>query len=89
MLTAIGVAIGIVAGAALALLAVQAFGATGVGKARRMRRQLLEDAQREADALRREAQIGSREVAVMTTGSPMRPESTLFFASMYPASNRR
>ena len=64
MLIGIGVAIGIAAGVAIALLAVQVFGATGVGKARRVRRQLIEDAEREAEALRREAQIESREQAV-------------------------
>ena len=60
----IGVAAGIAVGAALALVAVQAFGATGVGKARRIRRQLIEDAEREAEAVRREAQIEAREQAV-------------------------
>ena len=64
MLIGIGVAIGIVAGAALVLLAVQAFGATGVGKARRIRRQLLEDAERDAEALRREAELEAREQAL-------------------------
>jgi len=64
VLIGIAVAIGIAAGAVLALLAVQVFGATGVGKARRVRRQLLEDAEREAEALRREAQIEAREQAV-------------------------
>ena len=64
MLIGIGVAIGIAAGVALALLAVQVFGATGVGKARRVRRQLIEDAEREAEALRRETQIEAREQAV-------------------------
>lgn len=64
MLIGIAVAIGIAAGAALALLAVQVFGATGVGKARRVRRQLIDDAEREAEAVRREAQIEAREQAV-------------------------
>ena len=64
MLIGIGVAIGVVAGVAVALLAVQVFGATGVGKARRLRRQLLEDADREAEAVRREAHIAAREQAV-------------------------
>jgi ribonuclease Y len=58
------VAAGIAIGAGLVLLAVQVFGATSVGKARRIHRQLLEDAQREAEALRREAQIESREQAI-------------------------
>jgi ribonucrease Y len=63
VLIGIGVAIGIAAGVALALLAVQVFGATGVGKARRLGRQLLDDAEREAESLRREAQIEAREEA--------------------------
>jgi ribonuclease Y len=60
----IGVAAGMAVGVGLALLAVQAFGATGVGKARRIRRQLIDDAEREAEAVRREAQIEAREQAV-------------------------
>jgi ribonucrease Y len=64
VLIGIGVAVGIVAGVALTLLAVQAFGATGVGKARRIRRQLLEDAERDAEALRREAELAAREQAL-------------------------
>src|SRR5712691_2777506 len=64
VLIGIGIAAGIVAGALLALLSVQAFGVTGVGKARRIHRQLLEDAEREAEALRREGQIEAREQAV-------------------------
>src|SRR3954453_10756187 len=64
VLIGIGVAIGVAVGVALALVAVQLFGATGVGKAKRLRRQLLEDAEREAEALRREAQIEAREQAV-------------------------
>src|SRR5437868_10586535 len=64
VLIAIGVAAGALGGAILALLAVQVFGATGVGKARRVRRQLIEDAEREAEALRRETQIEAREQAV-------------------------
>jgi ribonuclease Y len=64
VLIGIAVAIGIAAGVALALLAVQVFGATGVGKARRVRKQLLDDAAREAEAVRREAHIEAREQAV-------------------------
>ncbi len=60
----IGLAIGIAAGAALALLAVQVLGVTGLGKAREIRRQLLDDAAREAEAVRREAHVDAREQAV-------------------------
>ena len=60
----IAVAAGIAVGAGLILLAVQVFGATSVGKARRIHGQLLEDARREAETLRREAQIESREQAI-------------------------
>jgi ribonucrease Y len=64
VLIVIGVAAGAVGGAVLALVAVQVFGATGVGKARRISRQLVEDAEREVEAVRREAQIDAREQAV-------------------------
>ncbi|HVH52302.1 MAG TPA: ribonuclease Y [Gaiellaceae bacterium] len=64
VLIGIGVAIGIAAGVVLALLAVQVFGATGFGKARRLGRQIVDDAQREADTLQREAQVEAREAAV-------------------------
>jgi ribonucrease Y len=64
VLIGIGVAIGIAVGGVLALLAVSVFGTTGVSKARRIRAQLIEDAQREAEAVRREAQIEAREQAV-------------------------
>ena len=64
VLIGIGVAIGIAAGVALALLAVYIFGATGVGKARRLHRQLIDDAEREAEAVRRESQIEAREQAM-------------------------
>jgi ribonuclease Y len=60
----IGVAAGIAAGLTLALVAVQVFGATSVGKTRRIRRQLIADAERVAEAVRREAQIEAREQAV-------------------------
>jgi ribonuclease Y len=68
VLIGIGVAIGIAVGALAALLAVSVFGTTGVGKARRIRKQLIEDAEREAEAVRREAQIESREQAVKLRG---------------------
>jgi ribonucrease Y len=68
VLIGIAVAAGAVGGVVLALVAVQVFGATGVGKARRVRRQLIEDAEREAEAVRREAQIEAREQAVKLRG---------------------
>jgi ribonuclease Y len=68
VLIGIGIAIGIAGGVGLALLAVSVFGTTGVGKARRIRSQLLEDARREAEAVRREAQIEAREQAVRLRG---------------------
>src|SRR5207245_6509200 len=52
VLIGIAVAVGIAAGAVLALLAVQVFGATGVGKARRVRRQLIDDAERRSEERR-------------------------------------
>jgi ribonuclease Y len=61
----IGIAIGIAVGAALATIAIVGLGATSVGKARKLRRQLIEDGEREAEALRREAQIEAREQAVV------------------------
>src|SRR5579884_792039 len=65
LLIGIGIAIGIAGGIALTLLAVSVFGTTGVTKARRIRDQLLEDARREGDAVRREAQVEAREQAFL------------------------
>jgi ribonuclease Y len=56
--------IGIVVGGAAAVVAILGFGATGVGKARKVSRQIVDDAQREAETARREAQIEAREQAV-------------------------
>jgi ribonuclease Y len=68
VLIGIGIAIGIAVGVVLALLAVSVFGTTGVSKARRIREQLLEDARRESEAVRREAQVDAREQAVRLRG---------------------
>jgi ribonuclease Y len=68
VLIGIGVAIGIALGVGFALLSVQVFGTTGVGKARRIRRQLLDDAERDAEQLRREAELAAREQAVKLRG---------------------
>ena len=64
MLVAVALLVGLGVGAALALGAVAFRSGSKLGAARRMRQQILGDARREADALRREAQIEAREQAV-------------------------
>jgi ribonucrease Y len=64
VLIAIGILIGVVVGGVAAATAAGALEKSRVGQARKLRRQLLDDAKREADALRREAEIGAREDAV-------------------------
>src|SRR5262249_56215593 len=51
-------------GGAVRLVGVWVLGRSGVWKARRIRDQLLDDARRESDAVRREAQVEAREQAV-------------------------
>jgi len=68
VLIAIAVVAGIAGGVLVALVAVQVFGATGVGKAQQLSRQIVEDAEREAETTRREAQIEAREHAVKLRG---------------------
>ena len=61
MQLAIGIVVGLIAGAGAAALAVR-FGLSGwVSKARRERGELLEDANRSAEGIRREAQVEARE----------------------------
>ena len=61
MQLAIGIVVGLIAGAGAAALAVR-FGLSGwVSKARRERGELLEDAYRSAEGIRREAQVEARE----------------------------
>ena len=64
LLVAVGILVGLGVGAALALGAVAFRSGSRLGAARRMRQQILGEARREADALRREAQIEAREQAV-------------------------
>jgi ribonuclease Y len=64
MLVAIGIVIGLIVGALAGAYAVGALGKSRLGAARQERKLLLEEADREADALRREAQISAREEAV-------------------------
>src|SRR5437764_221098 len=64
MLVAIGILIGVLLGGCVAGSACDCFDKSRVGQARRLRKQILDDASREADSLRREAEIGAREDAV-------------------------
>jgi ribonuclease Y len=64
VLVVTGILIGAVAGAALALVALSFRTGSRLGAARRMRQQLLADARREADTIRRETQIEAREQSV-------------------------
>jgi ribonuclease Y len=64
MLLAIGILIGLVLGAVAGALFAQLFRAARLRAAQQTRAQLLHDAQREAESLRREAQVDSREQAV-------------------------
>jgi ribonucrease Y len=64
MAVVIGILIGVVAGAALAAAGLAFTGGTRLAAARRTRQLLLEEAHREADALRREAQLAAKEEAV-------------------------
>jgi ribonuclease Y len=64
MAIVIGILIGLAGGGIGGAIAVGFYGKSKLGEARRQRRQLIEDAQREAETLRREAQIEAREDAV-------------------------
>jgi ribonuclease Y len=64
MLVAIGILIGLVVGGLGGAVAVGALGKSRLGAARQQRKQLIDEAQREAETLRREAQITAREEAV-------------------------
>ena len=64
MLTVIAVLVGVAAGAAGAALALRAASGSRVRRAEETRTRLLADAEREAEALRRESQIEAREQSV-------------------------
>ena len=64
----VAVVIGIAVGLVGTLLAVRLLGRSGVENARRVRARLLDEAQREADATRREAGIEAREQTVKLRG---------------------
>jgi len=64
VLVAIGIVIGVVVGGLSVLVAARLTERSRLGQARRLRHQLVDDAKREAEALRREAEIDAREEAV-------------------------
>ena len=64
MLIVIGIAIGLAAGAGVTFLSLHAFTGSRLAAARRTRQLLVTEARREADAVRREAQIEAREEEV-------------------------
>src|SRR5215212_5929682 len=64
MLVALGLLIGLVVGGVLGALAIRTVGASRFDKALRTRQELLQDAEREAEAMRREARVEAREEAV-------------------------
>ena len=61
MLVVVGILIGVVLGTAAALLVLRRMSASWVASAEHTRRTLIADAEREAEAVRREAQIEARE----------------------------
>ncbi len=64
MLIALGTLIGLLLGGAAVFLAIGVLGKSRIGEARQLRRQMIDDAERQAETIRREAEIGAREEAV-------------------------
>src|SRR6266545_1269005 len=64
MLVAVATVIGLLIGGVVGALVIRTIGASRFDKALRTRQQLLLDAEREADAMRRETRIEAREAAV-------------------------
>ena len=75
MLVAAGILIGLVVGGVLGVLLVRTVGASRFDKAMRTRQQLLQDAEREAEAMRREAHVEAREEAVKLRAENRRARS--------------
>src|SRR6059058_1891153 len=69
MLVVIGIAIGLVVGVGVAFLSLYAFTGSRLAAARRTRQLLVTEAKRDAEALRREAQIKAREETVRVRGT--------------------
>src|SRR5207237_3262262 len=61
---ALGTLIGLLLGGAAVFLAIGVLGKSRIGEARQLRRQMIDDAERQAETIRREAEIGAREEAV-------------------------
>jgi ribonuclease Y len=64
MLIVVGIVIGVVVGLVAGVVAVGRLGGSSIAAARRERKHLVDEAAREAETLRREAQIEAREEAV-------------------------
>jgi len=64
MLVVIGIAIGLVIGVGVAFLSLYAFTGSRLAAARRTRQLLVTEARRDAEALKREAQIAAREESI-------------------------
>jgi ribonuclease Y len=64
VLVAIGILIGLIVGGISVFVAASFMERSRLGHARRLRHQIVDDAKREAEALRREAEIDAREEAV-------------------------
>ena len=69
MFVAIGILVGLVVGTVSAAVTVKLLGSTSVGTAQRNRKLLIEQAERDADTTRREAEIEAREQAVRLRAS--------------------
>jgi len=68
MAIVIGILIGLAVGAGAALLAIRLLVGTRLGAARRQRQLIVAEARREAEALKREAQLEAKEEAVQLRG---------------------